>query len=412
MKVVHITKLPDGGASWCAMRISYALQLQGIDSKMLLMQGKGKENVSIAEADWSYRNHKNIGFRLLAKILRLLLRPRFEYLIRKRKQAAKIHNTFFTSPVTGYTNLSKHPFVREADIVHLHWISDFVDFPTFFKHVNKPIIWTAHDENPGLGGFHYELHKKDSSEEYLKLDLLYQDIKYKALLNGNRPYLVAISSYMKSFFEKSKILKDCPVRLIHNGVDCNAFTYIAKDESRISLGLPLEKTIFLFSSYQIEDKRKGLSMLIPALEALHDTSIVLICLGNYMVVPDAEYIEVRCPGIIKGSENLSKYYSAADYFMLPSFQEAFAQTPLESLACGTPVIAFPCSGIPDLMNTTIGVICSDFTVEALIQGIKIAMATKYDRNAIRKDVVSRFSYDIISKQYIDLYNHLLENTAK
>ena len=39
MKVVHITKLPDGGASWRAMRICRALRKQGIDAEMLLMQG-------------------------------------------------------------------------------------------------------------------------------------------------------------------------------------------------------------------------------------------------------------------------------------------------------------------------------------------------------------------------------------
>ena len=105
---------------------------------------------------------------------------------------------------------------------------------------------------------------------------------------------------------------------------------------------------------------------------------------------------------------LSEYYSAADYFVLPSFQEAFAQTPLEALACGTPVIAFPCSGVPDLINPTLGVKSDDFTIESLTVAIKKAMTTTYSHEDIRNEVESRFSYDIIAKQYIDLYKQLLQ----
>lgn len=409
MKVVHITKLPDGGASWCAMRICHALRKEGIDAEMLLMQGAPTANIAIAKADWLYRQHGNIVVRLLAKILKLVLRPRFEHLIHQRKQAEKTCKAFFTSPVTGYTNLAKHPLVQDADIVHLHWISDFVDFPTFFKQVKKPIVWTIHDENPGLGGFHYLSHKKGASEEMLKLDKKYENIKRKALASGNRPHLVAISSHMKDFFGKSSILKDCPVTLIHNGVDCEVFHSLPKDDCRRKLGIPSDKKVFLFSSYQIEDKRKGLHVLIPALEALHDNSIMLVCLGNYKAVPQAENIQVRCEGLVKGNVLLSEYYSAADYFVLSSFQEAFAQTPLEALACGTPVVAFPCSGIPDLITPKIGVMSESFTEESLVEAIKKAMNTEYYHDEIRNYVVSRFSYDIIAKQYIELYNQLLQD---
>lgn len=390
MKVVHITKLPDGGASWCAMRICHALREQGIDAQMLLMQGNTADNITIAKADWLYREHSNIGVCLLVKILKLILRPRFEYFIHLRKQAEKQSKSFFTSPVTGYTSLAYHPLVQEADVVHLHWVSDFVDFPTFFKRVKKPIVWTVHDENPGLGGFHYLSHKKVASEEYLKLDKKYEEIKRKALEKGNKPHLVAISSYMKNFFMNSPILKDCPITLIHNGVDCNSFRPLPKEECRERLDIPLDKKVFLFSSYQIEDKRKGLHVLIQALEKLHDKSVMLVCLGNYKAVPNTKYIQVRCEGLVKGSDLLSEYYSAADFFVLSSYQEAFAQTPLESLACGTPVIAFPCSGIPDLINSQIGVMSDDFTTESLMGAIRKAMNTEYNHDGIRKEVVSRF----------------------
>lgn len=407
MKVTHITKLPDGGASWCAMRISHALSKQGIDSQMLLMQGTPSKNISIANIDWLYKKHKNILVRISLKIVRLILRPKFEKLRYQRKKVTKKSNILFTSPITAYTNIINHPLIREADIIHLHWISDFVDYSSFFKKVNKPIVWTIHDENPGLGGFHYVLHKSTASKEFLELDKYYETVKLKAINSQSPPHLVAISKMMYSFFLNNKILKNCPITLIHNGVDCEVFHPTNMCDCRHELNLPEEKKVFLFSSFQIEDKRKGLHILIPALEALSDGNIILICLGNYKTIPHSQKIQIKCVGMIKDSEILSKYYSAANFFILSSFQEAFAQTPLEAMSCGTPVIAFPCSGIPELINRTNGIMCNDFTVDALIKGITEGLNTVYDREAIRKDTITRFSYNNIAKQYIELYKEIL-----
>ena len=50
----------------------------------------------------------------------------------------------------------------------------------------------------------------------------------------------------------------------------------------------------------------------------------------------------------------------------------------------------------------------DFTIESLTVAIKKAMTTTYSHEDIRNEVESRFSYDIIAKQYIDLYKRLLQ----
>lgn len=409
MKIIHIAKLPDGGASLCAIRICKALIQHGIDSKMLFMQGQPEEYKYIADIDWLYKSQKNIFMRILMKMLRLIIRPRFEILIMQRKRAGKKNNAFFTSPVTAYTNIVKHPLVRDADIIHLHWVSDFVDFPSFFKDIDKPVVWTIHDENPGLGGFHYSLQKKNASKEYLNLDKKYEEIKRKAINGRNRPYLVAISEKMRTFFKNNKILGECPVTLIHNGVDGESFVKKDRILSRKKLQLPLDKKIFLFSSYKIDDPRKGLSLLLDALSYFHDDSFLLVCLGKCDDIPSTG-VNIRCEGLITGNEMLSMYYSAADFFILSSFQEAFAQTPLESMSCGTPVIAFPCSGVPELINEQNGIICGDFTVEALIKGIKEALGKTYNGDDIRRYVLSHFSYDIIAQQYIQLYNKVLTDT--
>lgn len=84
---------------------------------------------------------------------------------------------------------------------------------------------------------------------------------------------------------------------------------------------------------------------------------------------------------------------------------------MEAMACGTPVVAFPCSGAHDLINQENGVVCDDFTVEALAEGIRLAMSRTYDSKKIREDVINRLSYDKIAKQYVELYEKILREQA-
>lgn len=177
--------------------------------------------------------------------------------------------------------------------------------------------------------------------------------------------------------------------------------------ARKALSLPEDKVIFLFSAYTITEDRKGLRQLIAALERLQRSDILLVCLGRYKEKPSATF-EIRCEGFVSDCPALSQYYSAADFFVLPSFQEAFAQTPLEAMACGTPVVAFPCSGARDLINPDNGIVCDDFTVEALQKGILQAMQKSYDKDTIIRDLRRRFSYDVIARQYLTLYRKILQ----
>jgi glycosyltransferase involved in cell wall biosynthesis len=65
------------------------------------------------------------------------------------------HIEQFSHPFSRY-RIEQHPWVREADVINLHWVSCFLDYARFFATVEKPIVWTLHDQNPYLGGFHYE----------------------------------------------------------------------------------------------------------------------------------------------------------------------------------------------------------------------------------------------------------------
>jgi glycosyltransferase involved in cell wall biosynthesis len=147
--------------------------------------------------------------------------------------------------------------------------------------------------------------------------------------------------------------------------------------------------------------------LIEALDKMDVPNKMLVCIGmSFEPIQEASF-PIILTGLLTSYTRLSKYSSAADYFISNSYEETFGQTLLESLACGTPVITTPCSGSHDLINQENGVVCSDFTVEALVECIKLAMSREYNPTKIREDVINRFSYDKIAQQYIELYKKVL-----
>lgn len=406
MKVVHICTTLEGGAGLCASRIMKATNKLGIDTYALLQSGKTNSNTDIVYGNmpWS----KNWLIKKIQIVLRLFhLWPYPIKISRKvQKERQKYTNGYFSSPITLYNNIAEHPWIKEADIIHMQWVGDFLDYESFFKNVHKPIVWTIHDENPGLGGFHYSSWKAAAPDSFKKLDDEFMEIKRKAYKDAKSMTLVAISTMMADYFKNNELLKDFPIKIIHNGIDGDAFTPINKGIAREALAIEKDELVFLFAANYIDEERKGLNELIEALEKLKLPNTTLICLGKYHSLPKTS-LNVRYEGFIANNRIQSLYYSAADYFVMPSFQEAFAQTPMEAMACGTPVIAFPCSGAKDLINEKNGIVCEDFTIDALKDGITTALRHNFNGDEIRQNLLNRYSYDIIAKQYIELYQEII-----
>ena len=78
------------------------------------------------------------------------------------------------------------------------------------------------------------------------------------------------------------------------------------------------------------------------------------------------------------------------------------------MACGCPVVAFPCGIIDELITPDNGICCPNYTIESFAECISTAMDCTYKRHAIRDDVVKRFNIDRIAKQYIDLYSRCIQ----
>ena len=163
--------------------------------------------------------------------------------------------------------------------------------------------------------------------------------------------------------EKERMLAyyDLPpekVSVIPSGIDRDLFRPGDRVKAKLQLGFGKEKLILYVG--RIEPV-KGLDLLIKAVTLLpaEENYRLLIIGGDDLNSPLVQRLKeisaelgiarkINFKGLVE-HDQLSLYYNAADITVLPSAYESFGLVVLESIACGTPVVAGPVGIIPELV---------------------------------------------------------------
>ena len=201
------------------------------------------------------------------------------------------------------------------------------------------------------------------------------------------------------------------MRTIHYGLDTEKFSPKRKDLCREIIGIDPEATVVGFGAYEIKNKRKGLGGLMKALTLLKGRNITLLTFGGHHGLTTGTIKNVQL-GLIDSPEILSAVYSAIDIFVIPSLYEAFGQTSLEAMSCGTPVVGFDTGGIPDMVSPgRTGLLARPEDVHDLAEKIQWMIDHPHERKQMginaralavrefdRKDLGNRF-VDFLEKVY-------------
>ena len=176
--------------------------------------------------------------------------------------------------------------------------------------------------------------------------------------------ILAVGSASEEELVKAGLDKE-KIKIHPNWVDLDIFHPHDKKMSRISLGLPEDKFIILFVGRLIA--KKGILTLIDVARKVPD-DIVFVIVGaggpesDRVVEAGRELTNLIFIDHLPSSEEhkqqvLTKYYSSADIFILPSqYEEGFASVIPEGIACGTPIIATNKGCIPQIVDETVGVL--------------------------------------------------------
>ena len=317
----------------------------------------------------------------------------------------KSQRSSFTFGFLG-TDITKSEHYKNADILHIHWLSQgFIQLKSISR-INKPVIWTMRDMWPFTGGSHYSMDFQNY--ESGSLSKIIQ--RFKKKIYNNKIEFVAISDWLKKQAESSYILNNYKIRRIYNNINIQDFNFIRKEEARFNLNIDTKKKIILYGAQNPQLNRKGWNILIETIKKLDQSKYFLLIFGNFwsQKILDEIGIEYKSLGFIKDPKRLNLVYSCSDLFLSLSLQEAFGKTWAEALTCNIPVICFKDSCASEIIDhKKNGYIVEGINAENLKSGIEWCSNFQ---NKIQNidEKIKLFDPDIIAQKYINLYEEVLK----
>lgn len=377
MNVVHIAATTAGGAGIGMLRYHSALQLAGVDSRIILPEAacaeaklppKEKSAFTWKPEPWWQRGLARAH--LPGRSLAVQFQERLSR-IQTRHPQSRLE--LFSLPFSGFRP-EIHPWLREADVVVLHWVAGVVDWPRFFAANEKPLAIVLHDQNPYLGGFHYRW-DADRNPAYASLETDVRALKAETL-RGQRLAVLANSDWnanearASGFFAPEVTIVTAPYPL-----DRDHYQPADRVAARAAHGSAAGRFVVGFACEDLNNDRKGFADLLAALRRLPAADLAEMTLLSFGRPPTADVTaEMPLPwkhlGRLDGDAEKAAAYRAMNIFVAPSRAEAFGLTALEAQACGTPVVAAPIEGLREAVALNPVAEGPDETrVERLVAGI-------------------------------------------
>jgi glycosyltransferase involved in cell wall biosynthesis len=411
VKVVHLCTDARGGAARSMLNLHHGLLSRGIESSVITAADIGEQSF------WHAAYHRKYAGDLLAWSNR-----------------TELSNSHFSLDYLG-KNVGGHEDIRQADIIHFHWVADFLTTESIQRlaRLGKPMVWTLHDMRPFTGGCHFSSgcqgFKTDCSE-CPQLRLNYFDVTKHSLramataLESQNMTFAAPSAWMADVFKASPMGRRHIIRVIPYGVDSNVFVRRSRMLARKALGLNEDARYILLASNSFSEKRKGLGLATEVLAEFRAAST-----QNGQPVQDVRLLFCgeagpQVPGWIADSvgfvppETMPAVYSAADVMLFTPLEDNLPNVVLEAMACELPIVSHRVGGISDMLDgvdsalslpgkgdvTGMASLLVDFIVgpEYLLQQVG---------RSERRAVVSCFTLAGQATAYVDLYQQAVDRGA-
>jgi glycosyltransferase involved in cell wall biosynthesis len=392
----------DGGAAVFALRLFVKLKEQQADVNYLV-------GIKHGQNDSSFIHVKSPFFTKLRSYIERLR-------LKNRNGNFPFSLCFLPFPLKFFVD--RH----QIDVVHLHWIgAGFISIRSL-KKIRKPVIWTLHDSWTFTGGCHLTHDCVNYLENCGKCPQLNSrkenDLSRKQFNLKKRVYnqvgnitFVCPSNWLAEIASRSTLLNDKKVVVIPNGIDTELFSPKNKKEARESLDVsPSAKIILFGAANSTRDKNKGFLHLLSALKEMKYSGVEMMVFGS----TSDDLIETLGEkttflGNIRDERLMAAIYSAADVTVVPSFSENLSLVIMESLSCGTPVVAFNVGGNSELIDHKVnGYLAEPFSTSDLANGIDWVLEERDKSNNLsqnaRGKMVKHFNIIAVAKKYFELYH--------
>lgn len=413
MKILHVCYSDKhGGGAIGAYRLHTSMLSRNVDSRLLVIR-RGSDDPTVERVPRHTRLLNLIGKYLSELILKL------------QSPVDKSYRSLNLLPIgiAGYINKF------DADIIQLHWINHNTIGITEFKKINKPIVWKLPDMWAFSGTEHYPPDYNRLISGYtpenrphgatgLDIDRFAWNLKKKHWENINMT-IVSPSKWLANQARASNLFSHYPIHNIPNPVNLELYKPATDTAvTRAYFNLPLNKKIILFVSLtRLTDPRKGFSFLEECIREFSKSgnpeNYKLVIMGRMIPIDQIGGIQVINLGYLRNEKEIALAYSAADVLAAPSYADNLPNTIKESMACGTPCIAFDTGGIPDMItHKENGFLSKVNDIDEFCKGLEWLLQGDIETisNAARAQAIQFHNPSIIVKKYLDLYEYVLSSS--
>lgn len=400
-----------GGAARAAYRFHKGLQIIGVDSKMLV-QNKISSDSSVISSKTKFER------------MAALIRPRLDKLPVNRYQGKT--KTLFSPSWVPFSKIAEIINNAKPDIVHFHWIAGGMLSIEDLVKVKVPIVWSLHDMWAFTGGCHTDNYCGRHSTQCGACPVLgsnkEKDLSYSVFKRKQKIYekienitIVGLSKWMAKLAKQSTLLKNKPVINLPNLIDTNIYKPLDKKMAREALNIPNRGKIILYGAMgATNNPNKGFEKLLEVINLLDQRDVCLIVFGSGKpeVAPVVKF-PTHYLGRLYDDLSLRVLFSAVDVVVVPSMQENLSNVIMESMACGTPVVAFNVGGNPDLIDhKQNGYLARPYEAADLAQGIKYVLehgSLDILGNSAVQKIQDCFEMGKVALRYHQLYQEVISN---
>jgi glycosyltransferase involved in cell wall biosynthesis len=420
MKILHLATHDNfGGAARAAYRQHLALRSAGMDSRMLVRHKYTDEpHIQVFTGNRDLRS----------RMERTVRRAWINYCEKQSRVNGKVG---LTDPRADLLR-SYVPEMADADIINLHKTEHYTDIPALMAAIpaNKPVVITLHDLSPITGGCDYPggcsrfaeecgacpILDSNAENDYSRKIFHMKHAAYSARL-PEKFALVANSRWTLENAKRSGLAEGLRTELIHYGLDQKIYHPRNRAIAREALEIAADEAVICFAAHNVGYEHKGGRQLVDALAGLKSAKpmhVLTMGSGNIQLPTHLRHTHF---GRIESNSLQSLIYRAADVFVIPSLEEAFGQTALEAVSCGTAVAGFDTGGIVDIVQNNLnGLLATRGDSNALGQAILRLLKDEVLRSRWRTSceawVKERFSYAKNAAAYRALYESLLESRSQ